>query len=71
MATQKLTAQQKRDREAMRLFSETFDKLRHEHQIELAKHGNENYSLGVTQGELQARYKFSRLSMWQRLRFRP
>lgn len=71
MATKKLTAQQKRDREFMQLLHDQLEKQHHEHQIELAKHGNENFTLGLDQGEKQAAYKFSRLSVWQRIWFRP
>lgn len=71
MAAPKLTAQQKRDREAMKLFSEAMDKQHAEHQRELAKWGNENFGLGYDQGQKQAAYEFSRLTVWQRIWFRP
>lgn len=70
MAT-KLTAQQKRDREFMQLMTDRVNELEQRHQAELANHGNQNYSLGLEQGEIQARYNFSKLSLWQRIWFRP
>lgn len=71
MTEKKLTAQQKRDREFMTLLQAQLDKQRHAHQLELAKFGNENYSLGLDQGEKQAAYEFSKLSLWARIWFKP
>lgn len=70
-STPRLTAQQKRDREFMQLLDDSLAKQARVHEMELAKFGNENFSLGYEQGEQRAAYEFSRLSVWQRIWFRP
>lgn len=70
-AKPRLSAQQKRDREFMKLLDESLRKQAHELGLEYAKRENDIFGLGFDQGEQQATYEFSRLTRWQRLWWKP
>lgn len=71
MATKKLTAAQKRDRDFMRLLDDALKKQAHELALEYAGRENDVYGLGLEHGEQRAEYEFSRLTLWQRITWKP
>lgn len=71
MAKERLTAQQKRDRDFMKLLDESLRKQAHELGLEYAGRENDVYALGMKHGEEHAAYEFSRLTRWQRLWWKP
>ena len=66
MATVKLTAQQKRDREYMQLTAE----LTAKHEQELITACNQHYTLGLSQGDYEALQGVYEMSLWQRITYR-
>ena len=74
MATKKLTAAQKRDRDTAALIAsiqEDYEakiaRLQHEHGIEMAKSNTDNFGLGLDQGFKQAEAAYQAQSFIDRL----
>lgn len=71
MATKKLTIAQKRDRDFMQLLDNALAKQARENEKLAADRENALFTLAYEQGEQRARYEFSRLTLWQRIWWRP
>jgi len=71
MATTKLTAQQKRDREFMQLLDDKLAEQRGqfdaEVEIRVAKAWSNGYDIGKRDGRTDTLHEFGKLNWWQRL----
>lgn len=65
MATVKLTAQQKRDRQQAALIAD----MQRDWEIKTEKANNDHYAHGLSEGMYHRSYEFSRMSLWQRITY--